>query len=166
MLRSNAKYKNGIHHLHQSEKQNIVISEWRLGLFGLILSLTILTSKILYANHENIRSVLFEKRFMTYETIVTDGEIVIRHAWVTVLKFSWFWFPIVCGSFATWFTGLMVYIDSSVPGMQPPSPISPSKYKMQSGHSFHLNYIFAIMIGFLVCGYMFIRGSSLEFFTH
>ncbi|KAB0793530.1 hypothetical protein PPYR_13150 [Photinus pyralis] len=164
MLRFNGKYKNGIHHLQpkKCENQNIVISEWRLGLCGLIISLIILTSKILYANHESLRSMLFEKRFVTYETIVTDGEVVVRHAWVTALRYSWFWFPIVCGSLATWFTGLMVYIDSSVPGIQPPSPISPSKYKAQSGHMFHLNYVFAVVVGFLVSGYMFIRGFSLE----
>ncbi|KAK4874737.1 hypothetical protein RN001_014097 [Aquatica leii] len=157
------KYQYSPYVSRQYEKSAVLLSEWRLGLFGLIFSLIVISLKVLYANRENVQYVVFEKEWNTYKTVVTDGEVVLRHSWTTVLKCSWFWFPILCGAVATWFTGLMVYIDSSVPGVQPPSPFSPSKYKIRSGHSFHLNYVFAVVVGLLVSGYMFIRGFRLEF---
>ncbi|KAF5290514.1 hypothetical protein FQA39_LY03618 [Lamprigera yunnana] len=138
----NGKSRNSRNHVKHRENGNVVISEWRLGLIGLIFSLFVITSKVLYANRDNLERLIFEKEWKTYQTIVTDGEVVVGHAWVTALRYSWFWFPIVCGSLATWFTGLMVYIDSSVPGVQPPSPLSPSKYKL-SLHSTSRAYLIA-----------------------
>ncbi|KAF5295153.1 hypothetical protein FQR65_LT10541 [Abscondita terminalis] len=157
----NKKYPDSFNKSKQNDS-HIVISEWRLSVFGLIFSLIVIAAKVLYANRENIQYVVFAKEWKSYETVLTDGEVVVRHTWITVLRYSWLWFPILCGGVATWFTGLMVYIDSSVPGIQPPSPLSPSKYKIKSGHSFHLNYIFAVVVGLLVATYMFTQGSRLD----
>ncbi|XP_070565101.1 ADP-ribosylation factor-like protein 6-interacting protein 6 [Ptychodera flava] len=50
---------------------------------------------------------------------------------------------LVCGGFSC----RVVYCDSLQPGVQPPTPVSPRKYRIQSGHTFHLNYIMAIANG-------------------
>lgn len=78
---------------------------------------------------DTIYDTIFEKRLITYERVVTDGEIIVNYAWTTALRYSKFWLPVLCGTLATWFTWLMVYLDSNIPGVQPPSPLSPSRYK-------------------------------------
>ncbi|XP_076326144.1 ADP-ribosylation factor-like protein 6-interacting protein 6 [Tachypleus tridentatus] len=47
------------------------------------------------------------------------------------------------------FTWMVVYLDSSQPGVEPPSPLSPRKIRMSSGHSYHIGYIMAVVNGFL-----------------
>lgn len=76
-----------------------------------------------------IKQKIFIERLVTYETITADGEVMFRHGWKTAVRYSRFWVPALCGFATGLFTWLMVYLDSSVPGVQPPSPFSPSKFK-------------------------------------
>lgn len=76
-----------------------------------------------------IRSVLIERKYVTYEEITEDGRLMFKYTLETAVKYSSFWLPIVCGVLTTYFTWIMVYLDSNVPGEQPPSPFSPTKYK-------------------------------------
>ncbi|KAF2895623.1 hypothetical protein ILUMI_10553 [Ignelater luminosus] len=144
------------------DNNNGVLIEWRLAVIGLIFSLSVLTAKILHANRYELYSLIFEKQLVSYETITSDGEVMLKYAWTTVVKYSRFWFPVLCGALATWFTWLMVYLDSEVPGVQPPSPLSPSKYKIRSGHTFHLNYVFAVVVGVFIFFYMYMREVTLQ----
>lgn len=48
------------------------------------------------------------------------------------------------------FTWMIIYMDSIEPGINPPTPLSPHKIRLQSGHSFHSGYIMAIVNGFVV----------------
>lgn len=45
------------------------------------------------------------------------------------------------------FTWMITYMDSNKPGVQPPSPVSPRKLRLQSGHTFHLGYALALVNG-------------------
>ncbi|XP_019869662.1 ADP-ribosylation factor-like protein 6-interacting protein 6 [Aethina tumida] len=138
-----------------------LVSEWKLGLCGLVVSLVIILAKLYVSNQDAIRSVLIERKYVTYEEITEDGRLMFKYTLETAVKYSSFWLPIVCGVLTTYFTWIMVYLDSNVPGEQPPSPFSPTKYKIQSGHSIHFNYLFAIIVGVLVSCYMYWRGISL-----
>ncbi|XP_044252613.1 ADP-ribosylation factor-like protein 6-interacting protein 6 [Tribolium madens] len=140
-----------------------VLSEWRLALVGLVLSLTVIVTKIYSAHHYDIKQFFVERRLFTFETVNDDGNVMYYHVWKNVVKFSKVWLPVVCGIFTTYFTWLMVYLDSDVPGVQPPSPLSPNKYKSRSGHSFHLNYVFALIMGISVAFYMYWRNINIEF---
>ncbi|XP_030065722.1 ADP-ribosylation factor-like protein 6-interacting protein 6 [Microcaecilia unicolor] len=45
------------------------------------------------------------------------------------------------------FSWTVTYFDSFEPGMFPPTPLSPARFRKLSGHSFHLGYSMAILNG-------------------
>ncbi|KAK9752792.1 hemopoietic lineage transmembrane helix [Popillia japonica] len=138
-----------------------LLSESKLALYGLIVSLLIITAKLYYFNRKLLHDFFYERELISFEEITREGQVAFRNVWIDSLKYSKYWLPVLCGLISTYFTWLVVYLDSDVPGVQPPSPLSPSKYKLQSGHSFHLNYVFALLVGILVSIYMFWKEISL-----
>ncbi|XP_055600791.1 uncharacterized protein LOC129749749 [Uranotaenia lowii] len=56
------------------------------------------------------------------------------------------------GAGVTWFTYFVVYLDSSIPGVNPPTPFSASKKKNFSDKErrFHLGYVTALLSGLTV----------------
>ncbi|GAB6033302.1 hypothetical protein CHUAL_013073 [Chamberlinius hualienensis] len=64
------------------------------------------------------------------------------------------------------FTWMIIFMDSAVPGVQPPTPLSPRSIRESSGHTFHSNYLVAIFNGVFLTGialwrqYMFDDCSS------
>lgn len=61
-------------------------------------------------------------------------------------------FASLLGLGVTWFTYFVVYLDSSIPGVNPPTPFSASKKKRFSDKErrFHLGYITALLSGLTV----------------
>lgn len=47
------------------------------------------------------------------------------------------------------FSWTVTYFDSFEPGMFPPTPLSPARFKRLTGHSFHMGYSMAILNGFV-----------------
>lgn len=45
---------------------------------------------------------------------------------------------------------MITFSDSLEPGSNPPSPISPQKFRKRSGHTFHSNYVVCIANGVIV----------------
>ncbi|XP_071978598.1 ADP-ribosylation factor-like protein 6-interacting protein 6 isoform X2 [Engystomops pustulosus] len=45
------------------------------------------------------------------------------------------------------FSWTVTYFDSFEPGMFPPTPLSPARFKRMTGHSFHMGYTMAILNG-------------------
>ncbi|XP_028928065.1 ADP-ribosylation factor-like protein 6-interacting protein 6 [Ornithorhynchus anatinus] len=45
------------------------------------------------------------------------------------------------------FSWTVTYFDSFEPGMFPPTPLSPARFKRLTGHSFHMGYSMAILNG-------------------
>nr|CAH7719534.1 unnamed protein product [Callosobruchus chinensis] len=172
MLRERLSGRDGIgspygtpksrYNLYNQEEQP-VINEQKLALLGLLLSAVVISGKIITNYRETISKVLLEHKLVSYEILSDDGNEMLVHSWKTVLKYSNIWLPLLFGFLSSYFTWMMVYLDSAVPGVQPPSPLSPRRYKDQSGHTFHLNYVFAIVVGILVFFYMYMKGVSIEY---
>lgn len=53
----------------------------------------------------------------------------------------------VAGVLCCSFSWTLTYFDSFEPGMFPPTPLSSSRYKKMTGHSFHMGYSMAILNG-------------------
>ncbi|XP_060522966.1 uncharacterized protein LOC132699970 [Cylas formicarius] len=159
-------YENGVDSTPRRRKSiedNMVLNERKLAIYGLSFSLLVIFVKVFFANQDIIEKTIFERKLISYEVFTEDGRVVFTNSWQTVVRYSHFWVPLLCGFLTTYFTWIFVYLDSNVPGVQPPSPLSPQKYRMQSGHNFHLNYVFAILIGILVTTYMYLRGASIQY---
>lgn len=76
-----------------------------------------------------IHGLIYERQLISLEEVSKEGEVVFRNVWTDTVRYSKYWLPVLCGLLSTYFTWIMVYLDSNVPGVQPPSPLSPSKYK-------------------------------------
>lgn len=60
----------------------------------------------------------------------SDGVAFVRLTWIWLAtNFGHLMWPAVWGILVTVFTWAMVYLDSDVPGINPPSPLSPQKYR-------------------------------------
>nr|CAI5819359.1 unnamed protein product [Callosobruchus analis] len=150
------------YNLYNQEEQP-VINERKLALLGLLLCAVVISGKIITNYRETIFKALLEQKLVSYEILSEDGSKMLVHSWNTVFKYSNIWLPLLFGFLSSYFTWMMVYLDSAVPGVQPPSPLSPKRYKDQSGHTFHLNYVFAIVAGILVSAYMYMQGVSIAY---
>ncbi|XP_044759564.1 uncharacterized protein LOC123317216 [Coccinella septempunctata] len=137
-------------------------SEKKLAYYGVILALCVIATKLYFLNEEHIKRFIFETKLITYEQVVTDGEIMLTYAWKTSIRYSRYWISLLCGALVTYFTWLMVYLDSKDPGNVPPSPFSP-KQKYSYIPVFHLNYAFGLLMGILVASFCYIKGFSLEY---
>ncbi|XP_022228917.1 uncharacterized protein LOC111078516 [Drosophila obscura] len=74
-----------------------------------------------------------------------------RHQLVSKLS------PLLCGLIVATFAYGMVYLDSAVPGVTPPSPFSPrskQRFRQQKSASLHLGYLCALFSGLLVTIFM------------
>jgi Haemopoietic lineage transmembrane helix len=61
------------------------------------------------------------------EWISESGQKLMSYRWETGVWGEKLIVPLLCGLSITIFTWLIVYLDSDVPGINPPTPFSPSK---------------------------------------
>ncbi|KAM4626085.1 ADP-ribosylation factor-like protein 6-interacting protein 6 isoform 1-T2 [Discoglossus pictus] len=54
---------------------------------------------------------------------------------------------IIAGLSCCSFSWTVTYFDSFEPGMFPPTPLSPARFRKMTGHSFHMGYSMAILNG-------------------
>ncbi|XP_060113234.1 ADP-ribosylation factor-like protein 6-interacting protein 6 isoform X2 [Heteronotia binoei] len=70
---------------------------------------------------------------------------------VACLVLKGFWslliLALVAGLSCCSFSWTVTYFDSFEPGMFPPTPLSPARFKRMTGHSFHVGYSMAILNG-------------------
>lgn len=64
------------------------------------------------------------------------------------------------GALVTAFSWMIIYLDSDIPGVNPPTPLSPSKnrtgYQMHVKHQYSLSYLMTIINGFAVFVFLMI----------
>ncbi|KOX78852.1 ADP-ribosylation factor-like protein 6-interacting protein 6 [Melipona quadrifasciata] len=68
--------------------------------------------------------------------------------------YGWLIKAAVCGLIMMGFTWFIIYKDSSIPGINPPSPFSPSKQRFSKVPGVQLNYLIGILNGILIFVYM------------
>ncbi|XP_017890103.1 uncharacterized protein LOC108630987 [Ceratina calcarata] len=68
--------------------------------------------------------------------------------------FGWLIRAAVCGLITMGFTWFIIYKDSNVPGINPPSPFSPSKHRFTRESRIQINYLMGIINGVLIFIYM------------
>uniref|UniRef100_A0A8C2RZX2 ADP-ribosylation factor-like protein 6-interacting protein 6 n=1 Tax=Capra hircus TaxID=9925 RepID=A0A8C2RZX2_CAPHI len=70
---------------------------------------------------------------------------------ITYLIVKGFWslliISLTAGFSCCSFSWTVTYFDSFEPGMFPPTPLSPARFKKMTGHSFHMGYSMAILNG-------------------
>ncbi|XP_075685411.1 ADP-ribosylation factor-like protein 6-interacting protein 6 isoform X2 [Rhinoderma darwinii] len=67
--------------------------------------------------------------------------IVIQGFWVLLVM------SLLAGLSCCSFSWTVTYFDSFEPGMFPPTPLSPARFRRMTGHSFHMGYTMAILNG-------------------
>ncbi|XP_062936347.1 ADP-ribosylation factor-like protein 6-interacting protein 6 isoform X2 [Cynocephalus volans] len=70
---------------------------------------------------------------------------------ITYMIVKGFWtlliVSLIAGFSCCSFSWTVTYFDSFEPGMFPPTPLSPARFKKLTGHSFHMGYSMAILNG-------------------
>lgn len=109
------------------------------------LSLCVLACKILIGHWPEITSWFTDSHNASVTNVISTDVLFLK--WIAALLLTK---PIICGVLTSYFTWQFVYLDSATPGINPPSPFSPAKYRALSGSNYHIGYMFAIIIGPLV----------------
>ncbi|XP_011867591.1 PREDICTED: uncharacterized protein LOC105561852 [Vollenhovia emeryi] len=65
-------------------------------------------------------------------------------------KYIWLLKAMTSGLVLTGFTWFILYMDSSIPGVNPPAPFSPSKQRLREGSRIQMNYLVGALNG-IVC---------------
>ncbi|XP_062852904.1 ADP-ribosylation factor-like protein 6-interacting protein 6 [Trichomycterus rosablanca] len=99
----------------------------------IILSVIAVLVSLLYMILKDLRA----------ERITTDdgAEVGLLGFWTMLVLSS------VAGVLCCSFSWTLTYFDSFEPGMFPPTPLSPARFRQKTGHSFHLGYSMAILNG-------------------
>ncbi|XP_078035394.1 uncharacterized protein LOC144469243 isoform X2 [Augochlora pura] len=140
------------------------INEWTFILFLFFMSLTIVLGK-LYINYGNILQPESNSKSIIMSTIVFSNITNIFNVphMPDVSQFStkhltamygWLIKAAISGLIMMGFTWFIIYKDSSIPGINPPSPFSPSKQKFSKESGIQLNYLFGLLNGILIFVYM------------
>ncbi|XP_042302992.1 ADP-ribosylation factor-like protein 6-interacting protein 6 isoform X4 [Sceloporus undulatus] len=80
---------------------------------------------------------------LRYEKVRADGTVE-----TSILGFwSLLVLSLIAGLSCCSFSWTVTYFDSFEPGMFPPTPLSPARFKRMTGHSFHMGYSMAILNG-------------------
>ncbi|XP_049778492.1 uncharacterized protein LOC126175645 [Schistocerca cancellata] len=109
-------------------------TELKVARFMMYFSFAVLCSKIYFG---------YRKTFDTWSVKLLS---LLSAVWHLAVDLKWFLIPFLTGLLITYVTWVVIYYDSKVPGVQPPSPFSASK---TSGRRWHSCYIAAVANGII-----------------
>ncbi|XP_034941945.1 ADP-ribosylation factor-like protein 6-interacting protein 6 isoform X2 [Chelonus insularis] len=100
-------------------------------------------------------AIVLGKIYLLYDVFLLPND-VISHTRDVFQKNKWFFKALCSGLGVTAFTWFIIYKDSYIPGINPPSPFSPSKKKIRhcDESKVPLNYLMGIVNGVLIFIYM------------
>ncbi|XP_023724750.1 uncharacterized protein LOC111873904 [Cryptotermes secundus] len=140
-------------------------TELKFSLVAFCVSLIIVCSKLIIINRALLQKfIVYGKTywatssFGAYKLLSDDTKSKVSEVLLTsnnvvgdiLAHFSWLLFPVLAGLGMTVLTWCMIYVDSYIPGIKPPTPFSPAKNRKQCSPRFHLGYIVAVINGLLV----------------
>ncbi|XP_011170643.3 ADP-ribosylation factor-like protein 6-interacting protein 6 isoform X2 [Solenopsis invicta] len=123
----------------------IRVNEWTFSLMLFAFSLAIVLAK-LYVNYAD--SGKFLNASNQYAEVATDVLATFYG------KYGWLLKATMSGLVITGFTWFILYKDSSEPGVNPPSPFSPSKQRIRGSSRIQINYLVGVLNGILCFVYM------------
>ncbi|OCT63482.1 ADP-ribosylation factor-like protein 6-interacting protein 6 [Xenopus laevis] len=95
-----------------------------------------------------ILSVLLAVLYLVVQDMRSGREINDEGEKISLLGFwSLLTLSILAGLSCCSFSWTVTYFDSYEPGMFPPTPLSPARFRKMTGHSFHIGYTMAILNG-------------------
>ncbi|XP_018357779.1 PREDICTED: uncharacterized protein LOC108757742 isoform X2 [Trachymyrmex cornetzi] len=157
---------NGSGNLAETQKSTparlwsrIRVNEWTFSLMLFTFSLAIIVAK-LYLNYcGKLLSWQAGDRYSLPSVAFTQMYVTIRRAIADILiafysRFGWLLKATMSGLVITGFTWFILYKDSSIPGINPPSPFSPSKQRIHGSSRIQINYLVGALNGILFFIYM------------
>jgi len=90
---------------------------------------------------------VFQPVFVFTQSIISKPAFVKGLSYFKHLQ-TLMW-PVINGLTVIIFSWIIMYFDSKIPGVYPPSPISPKKHRISSGHTFHLGYTIGLLNGLI-----------------
>ncbi|XP_034941944.1 ADP-ribosylation factor-like protein 6-interacting protein 6 isoform X1 [Chelonus insularis] len=137
------------------------MNEWTFSVCLFLISSAIVLGKIylLYGQPLIIKNnyiISKELYFSNFQDVFLLPNDVISHTRDVFQKNKWFFKALCSGLGVTAFTWFIIYKDSYIPGINPPSPFSPSKKKIRhcDESKVPLNYLMGIVNGVLIFIYM------------
>ncbi|NP_001090440.1 ADP ribosylation factor like GTPase 6 interacting protein 6 S homeolog [Xenopus laevis] len=95
-----------------------------------------------------ILSVLLAVLYLVIQDMQSGREINDEGEKISLLGFwSLLALSLLAGLSCCSFSWTVTYFDSYEPGMFPPTPLSPARFRKMTGHSFHMGYTMAILNG-------------------
>lgn len=81
-------------------------------------------------------------------------DVVVNVMTLFCKTYGWLIRAALCSLIMMGFTWFIIYKDSSIPGINPPSPFSPSKPRYSQASGGQINYLFGVLNGILIFIYM------------
>ncbi|MEE6489296.1 hypothetical protein FKM82_015528 [Ascaphus truei] len=86
--------------------------------------------------------------YLVMQEIPSEKEVNEEGEKTSLLGFwSFLVLSLIAGLSCCSFSWTVTYFDSFEPGMFPPTPLSPARFRKRTGHSFHIGYTMAILNG-------------------
>jgi hypothetical protein len=141
-------------------------TELKVALIALCVSCIIVCSKVVLMNRSLFKKFYTYSRtywatssFGTYQLISDDSRTKITELLLTSTDVvretlehpvTWLLCPVLAGLGMTVLTWYVIYTDSCIPGVKPPTPFSPTKNRRLRSPRVHFAYIVAVLNGILL----------------
>uniref|UniRef100_A0A8C5PRQ9 ARF like GTPase 6 interacting protein 6 n=1 Tax=Leptobrachium leishanense TaxID=445787 RepID=A0A8C5PRQ9_9ANUR len=138
---------SALHRVNESVHNGTVVSEivsskrnkrWPARVFSMLCCLLIVC----------ILAVLLTVFYLMMDDMKSGREVNENGVKTSILGFwGLFVLSFIVGLSCCSFSWTVTYFDSFEPGMFPPTPLSPARFRKMTGHSFHIGYTMAILNG-------------------
>ncbi|CAH2305542.1 ADP-ribosylation factor 6-interacting 6 [Pelobates cultripes] len=131
----------------QAVQNGVIVSEvisskrnkrWPARLFSMLCCLVVVC----------ILAVMLTVIYLMMDDMKSGREVNEDGVKTSILGFwGLFVLSVIVGLSCCSFSWTVTYFDSFEPGMFPPTPLSPARFRKMTGHSFHMGYTMAILNG-------------------